>query len=162
MQRGDSAGGKRAFELSAREFRITGTRAPSTRPAASAWAMKVICLASILPASMPGTTSTSARPATSDRRPLVRAAAMSTALSIASGPSTKPAPDLSALGHLGQDRRVDRRRDRGVHGFDRRQDPHAGAFDADGDGQVYGVLHDVDLGLQIGRDVDRGIGHQQG
>ena len=47
---------------SARLVRMIGTRAPSTMPAASASARKVRLLASMLPASRSGTTSTLARP----------------------------------------------------------------------------------------------------
>ena len=43
---------------SARLVRMIGTRAPSTMPAASASARKVRLLASMLPASRSGTTST--------------------------------------------------------------------------------------------------------
>ena len=59
-------------------------------PAASAPAMKVSCLASMLPASMSGTTKISALPATGETMPLVRAAPSSMALSKASGPSSRP------------------------------------------------------------------------
>ena len=69
---------------------MTGTVAPRTSPAPSAWLTKASCLASMLPASIPGTTRMLARPATPPVSPLVRAAPMSTALSMASGPSTWP------------------------------------------------------------------------
>ncbi|KKJ05188.1 hypothetical protein XF14_17850 [Burkholderia gladioli] len=65
-----------------------GTRAPSTMPALAAPPRYSSCLASRLPASMSGTTSTSARPATAESMPLSRAARLETALSKASGPST--------------------------------------------------------------------------
>ena len=80
----------RVRSSSARLVRMMGTRAPSTMPAASASARKVSCLASMLPASRLGTTSTSAWPATGDAMCLVRAAASLTALSKASGPSSTP------------------------------------------------------------------------
>ena len=61
----------------------------------------------------------------SEGMPLVRAASRSTALSIASGPSTSAALDLPALGHLGQHRGVERRGDGGVDRLDRREDADA-------------------------------------
>src|SRR5262249_46579336 len=72
---------------SARDVRITGTRAPSTMPAESALASRLRFLASILPASRPGTTRICACPATFELIPLMRAALGSMALSKASGPS---------------------------------------------------------------------------
>ena len=54
---------------------MIGTRAPSTMPAASAPARKVRLLASMLPASRSGTTSTLARPATGESIFLIFAAA---------------------------------------------------------------------------------------
>src|SRR5208337_2825206 len=75
---------------SAREVRTIGTRAPSTRPAASALARNVRFLASMLPASRSGTTRICACPATADLMPLISAACGLTALSKASGPSRRP------------------------------------------------------------------------
>src|SRR3954466_6593635 len=69
---------------------MTGTRAPSTIPAASAPARKERFFASMLPASRSGTTRTCARPATSERMPLISAASGLIALSSASGPSRRP------------------------------------------------------------------------
>src|SRR5476649_2310246 len=80
-----------AMRLSRESDRLVsmiGTRAPMIRPALAASPMYSSCLASILPLSRSGTTSTSARPATSETMPLTRAAAAETALSKASGPSS--------------------------------------------------------------------------
>ena len=67
-----------------------GSLAPSTMPALAASPRYSSCLASMLPLSRSGTTSTSAWPATGETMPLVRAAATDTALSKASGPSSTP------------------------------------------------------------------------
>src|SRR6266511_3754728 len=75
---------------SARDVRMIGTRAPSTRPAVSALAINARFLASIFPASSSGTTRICARPATSDLMPLILAASGSIALSKARGPSRIP------------------------------------------------------------------------
>ena len=141
---------------------MIGTRAPSTMPAASALAMKVRFLASMLPASRSGTTRICARPATSDLMPLIRAASGSIALSKASGPSRIAAGDLAAIGHLAQRRRLDRRRYLRGHRLDRRKDRDARRAQADLREQVDRVLDDVALGVEIGKDVDGGIGDEQG
>jgi hypothetical protein len=70
--------------------RITGTRAPTTSPALSAFARKLSCFASMLPASRFGTSRMSGSPATADRMPLIFAASALIALSNASGPSRRP------------------------------------------------------------------------
>src|SRR5262249_24656367 len=80
----------RARTESARDVRMTGTRAPRTIPAASARARNIRFLASIFPASRSGTTRICARPATSDLMPLILTASGSMALSNASGPSSAP------------------------------------------------------------------------
>src|SRR5208283_5491666 len=59
---------------SARLVSMIGTRAPSTMPAASAWARNDRLFASMLPASRSGTTSTFARPATGEESCLIAAA----------------------------------------------------------------------------------------
>ena len=76
--------------VSARLVRMMGTRAPSTRPALSALARKLSCLASMLPASRSGASRMSGSPATSDSMPFTRAASLLIALSKASGPSSMP------------------------------------------------------------------------
>jgi hypothetical protein len=78
----------RAMSESARLVRMIGTRAPSTLPAASAPARKDRLLASMLPASRSGTSSTLARPATAESIFLIFAASRLIALSRAKGPST--------------------------------------------------------------------------
>ena len=77
-----------AVEPLLRLVRMMGTFAPSTMPAASAPARKLRLLASMLPASRSGTSSTLARPATGESIFLIAAASGSIALSSASGPST--------------------------------------------------------------------------
>jgi len=72
---------------SAREVRTTGTLAPSTRPAESAFDRKIRFFASMLPASRSGTTRICALPATGDWMPLILAASGLMALSNANGPS---------------------------------------------------------------------------
>src|SRR5262249_28021005 len=64
---------RRVVTESARLVSMTGTRAPSTTPAASAPARNDRLFASILPASRSGTTRTLARPATGEAIFLIRA-----------------------------------------------------------------------------------------
>ncbi len=85
-----AAEASRARTVSAREVSTIGTRVPSTMPAESAPARYCCCLARMLPASRSGTSRMSARPATADTMPLVRAASSEIALSNASGPSSRP------------------------------------------------------------------------
>ncbi len=80
----------RVSAVSARLVSTIGTRAPSTTPAISALARYSSCLATMLPDSRSGTTRMSALPATTDLMPLVLAATSDTALSKASGPSSRP------------------------------------------------------------------------
>ena len=79
---------RRLSSESARLVRMIGTRAPSTIPAASAFARNDRLLASMLPASRSGTTRMFARPATGDAIFLIAAASGLMALSSASGPSS--------------------------------------------------------------------------
>ena len=83
------------------------------------------------------------------------------ALSKASGPSRIAARDLPAVGHLAQRRRVDGRGNLRRHGFDRRQDRDPRRAEADRGEQIDRVLDDVALGIEVGKDVDRGIGDEQ-
>src|SRR5215469_14918156 len=78
----------RASALSERLVRITGTLAPMTMPATWAALINESSLYIMLAASMLGAIRMSARPATGDLTPLVRAEAASTAMSRSSGPST--------------------------------------------------------------------------
>ena len=48
----------------------------------------------------------------------------------------------------------------GIDDLDRRQHADLG-LDAAGEREVDGVLDDVHLGQEVGRDVDRGVGHEQ-
>src|SRR5690242_4684136 len=81
---------RRVMMLSARLVSMIGTRAPRTMPAAAAPARKERHLASMLPASRSGTTSTLAHPATGETMCLMTAASSLMALSSASGPSRIP------------------------------------------------------------------------
>src|SRR5579883_604591 len=76
--------------LSERLVRITGTFAPMTMPAAWAALMNDDSLYIMLAASILGAIRMSARHATGDLTPLIRADAASTAISRSSGPSTMP------------------------------------------------------------------------
>ena len=146
---------------SAREVRMIGTRAPSTMPAASAFARKVRFLASMLPASRSGTTRICARPATADLMPLIRAASGSIALSNASGPSSTP-PVIwprSAILQSAAASMVEGIFDVTVSTADRIAT--AGRAEADLGEEIDRVLHDVALGVEIGSDVDRRIGDEQ-
>ena len=67
------------------------------------------------------------------------------------------ADDLAALGHLAQGRGVDGRRNLAGHGLDRREDRDLGVL-LEGERQIDDVLDDVDLGIEVGKDVDRRIG----
>ena len=72
------------------------------------------------------------------------------------------AGDLAAVGHLAESRRVQRGLDLRVHRFHSRQHRHLGLGNAERVGQVDGVLHDVNLVLELGLDVDGRVGDQQG
>src|SRR5882762_1198692 len=88
--------------LSARLVRMIGTLAPSTKPAVSAWARKLSCLARMFPASRSGATRMSGSPATSEWMSLVSAACLLIALNkdihsdVAGDPDILVAPDLEA------------------------------------------------------------------
>ena len=89
--------------------------------------------------------------------PLVFAASLLIALSNASGPSSDPALDLPAVGHLAQGGGVERGRHLGVDRLDRGEDRDLGLLTAERDGQVDRVLADVHLVFQRRGDVDRGV-----
>src|SRR5208337_4804075 len=93
-----AADASRVRRLSARLVNMMGNRAPSTMPAPSALDMYVSCLASMFPASRSGTRRMFALPATGETIFFVCAASSLTALSNASGPSTRPA----AISHLAE------------------------------------------------------------
>ena len=137
----------RDIALSEREFRITGTLAPSTSPAPSAWLMKASCLASMLPASIPGhDEDVGPSGHVGPSRPLVRAAARSTALSIASGPSTRP-PLIWPRSAIFDSSAASI--DDWIAGFTvstAESTPTRGVSIPMRHGQVDRVLHDVDLG----------------
>ncbi len=71
------------------------------------------------------------------------------------------AGDLAALGHLAERGRVDRRGDFRGHRLDGREDRNPRRAEADLREQIDGVLHDVALGIEIGKDVDGRIGDEQ-
>ena len=65
--------------------------------------------------------------------------------------------DLTAIRHLGEGGRIERGGHVDVHGLDGRQHTHLRRLEAAGDGELDRVLHDVHLGGEVGRDVDRGV-----
>ena len=140
---------------------MIGTRAPSTMPAASALARKVRFLASMLPASRSGTTRICARPATADLMPLILRRLGIDGVVEGERPVEDAAGDLAAVGHLAQRGGLDGRRDLRRHGLDRREDRDPRRAEADLREQVDGVLDDVALGIEIGKDVDRRVGDEQ-
>ena len=93
--------------------------------------------------------------------PLIRAASGLIALSSASGPVEQAALDLAALGHLAQGCGLDGAGNLGVDGLDRGEDGDAGGAEAKAQVQVDGVAADVGLGLEVGEDVDGGVGDEE-
>ncbi len=153
---------RRVVRESARLVRMIGTLAPSTMPAASAFARNVRLFASMLPASRSGTTRMLARPATGETIFLIFAAPRSIALSRARGPSSDAACDLPPVGHLAQRRSLDGRRDLGVHRLHGGKNCDPRLRLAQGMAEVDGVLDDINLGFEIRGDVDGGVGNDQG
>ena len=74
----------------------------------------------------------------------------------------QPARDLTAVRHLAESRRLQGRLDLRVHRFHRRQNRNLRQLHAKGVAELDRVLHDVDLVVEAGIDVDRGIGDEQG
>ena len=72
------------------------------------------------------------------------------------------AGDLSAVGHLAECGCFHRGRNLGVDGFDGGEQCDLGLGNAEGMGEVDGVLHDVDLVFELRLDVDGCIGDEQG
>ena len=140
---------------------MIGTRAPSTMPAASAWARKVRFFASMLPASRSGTTRIWPRPATGPAMPLIARRLRVDRVVEGERAVEQAAGDLAALGHLAERRGLDGRGDLGRHRLDRRQDRDARRAEADAGPEVDGVLDDVALGVEVGEDVDRRVGDEQ-
>ena len=149
-------------ELSAESARLVmmiGRRAPSTRPAASAPARYISCLASILPASRSGTSRMSAWPATGETMPLVLAASMLMALSKASGPSSaariwpRAAIVSAAASSVVWHPRID-----GLHGG---KDRNRGSGMPSKMQQVDRVLADVASFPRARRNVDGGVGNEE-
>ena len=100
-------------------------------------------------------------PATAETMPLVSAAAALIALSNASGPSSTP-PRIwprSAILQSAAASSVDGIRALTVSTADSKAT--FGRVDAKGDREVDRVLHDVDLVLEAGRDVDGAVGEDQ-
>ncbi len=103
----------------------------------------------------------SARPATSETMPL-RLGRLRRHGVVEGERSVEPASDdLAAIGHLAERRRVDGRTDVGRDRLHRREDRHAGNYDADRAREIDGVLHDVALLDQRRIDVDRRVGDEQ-
>ena len=73
----------------------------------------------------------------------------------------KASLDLATLGHLCQNGGIERGRDFGGDRLDRGKHANPRLFHAKCQCQIDCVLGDVDLVLQIGGDVDRGVGDQQ-
>ena len=76
-------------------------------------------------------------------------------------PIEDAAGDLPALRHLAQRRSVDGRRNFRAHRFHRGKYGHARRAKADLGEEVDDILDDVALGIEIGKDVDRGIGDEE-
>ena len=76
-------------------------------------------------------------------------------------PVEQPAGDLTAVGHLAENCRVGGAGDLWVDDLNRRQDRYTRLSEPEADMQVDRVLHDVALRLEIGEDVDRGVGDEQ-
>ena len=77
-------------------------------------------------------------------------------------PFQDAASDLAALGHLAERGCVYGGWYLGCHGFDGRQDRHARRSEPDLGKEVYGILDDVPLHIEIRCDVDGGIGNEKG
>ena len=129
---------------------MIGTRAPSTRPAASAFDRKIRFFASMLPASRLGTTSICARPATSRLDALDPRGLRIDRIVEGKRAVEDAAGDLAAIRHLAQGRRFDGRRNFRGDGLDRRKDRHPRRAQADLNEQIDRVLHDVALDIEIG------------
>ncbi len=70
--------------------------------------------------------------------------------------------DLPAFRHLAQRGGVDRRRNLRGDGLDGGENCNSRRAEADLREQIDGVLNDVAFGIEVGKDVDRGIGDEQG
>jgi len=75
---------------------------------------------------------------------------------------TAAASALAALGHLAEGRGVDGGRNVGVNLLGGREDRDLRQLDADGAGDIYGVLGDPALGGEVGGDVDAAIADDEG
>ena len=147
--------------LSARLVRMIGTRAPRTTPALSALARKLSCLARMFPASRSGAMRMSGSPATSDRMPFVFAASLADGVVEGQRAVQHTADDLLPLGHLAQGGGVDGGRHLGRDRLHRGENRDLRPRDTERNGQVDGVLADVDFVLQRRRDIDGRVGDNQ-
>ena len=143
--------------------RLVRSPAPSRRSRGrpSARATKVSSLASMLPASRLGTISTSARPATSESMPF--GAGRHRGRSHCPSPAGRP-PWRRGSGRARPSWTARRRRawrNAGVDGPTADRMPTRGLAMPAGARQVDRVLRDVDLGRQVGRDVDRRVRDEQ-
>ena len=78
-----------------------------------------------------------------------------------SGRTEQAAGNLPAVGHFAQRCGVDRGAHLRVHGFHRGEQRHLRLRDAERMRNINRILHNVPLGLQIGIDIDRGVGDQE-
>ena len=76
-------------------------------------------------------------------------------------PVDDTALDLASLGHLRKDCGIDGRGNLRVDHFHGGEDADLRLVDAESLRYVNSALHDVDLGGEVGGDVDGGVGHDQ-
>ena len=100
-----------------------------------------------------GTIRTSARPAIGDEICLIRAASRIHCGIEIERPVDDAADDLTAIGHLGQNRAVERGRHFGLHHLDRGQHRYFRQVDTERACETDCVLADVALLVGVGRDV---------
>ena len=151
----------RVRKLSARDVNMTGTRAPSTMPAASALEMKCQILREHVAGFEVGhdqylRLSCDRRLDALDARRLGTDGVVKGegAIELAAG-------DLSAICHLAERGRVDRRGDVWGNGLDRREDCNFRRAETKSGKKIDRVLNDVALRHEIRRDVDGRVGDEQ-
>ena len=118
-------------------------------------------LASMLPASRSGTTRICAWPATGDLMPLIARRLGTDGVVEGKRAIEFAAGDLAAVGHLAERGCLDGGGNARIHGLDRREDGDLGRAKPEPGVEIDGVLHDVALGHQVGRDVHGGVGDEQ-
>ena len=111
---------------------------------------------------MSGATRMSASPATSEPMLLMPRALVADGAVQGQGPVDEAAPDLAPPSHLRDDGGVDRAGHLLVVDLlDRREEGDLGEDQAEGAGGPDRVGDDGELGAQIGRDIDRGVGDEE-